>query len=130
MGAVLTDMTDPTQLATVAPNHGVAGVSNVEIFGPPPLLENESQETYDTLLSRVTGAVNPKDIIEEIWVYDIVDLVWEILRLRGLKLTLLSASAGRGLEKLYQTHGQYDMSGLIAEWSVREPLAVAEVERF
>ena len=40
----------------------------------------KSQEVYHTLLARVTGTVSPKDIIEEIWVHDIVDLVWEILR--------------------------------------------------
>ena len=67
-----------------------------EIFGPPPLLEGESQEVYATLLARVTGTVSPKDIIEEIWVHDIVDLVWEILRLRRLKAALLSSSVGCG----------------------------------
>ena len=123
-------MTDPTQLATIAPNHGVTGVSHVEIFGPPPLLENESQETYDTLLSRVTGAVNPKDIIEEIWVHDIVNLVWEILRLRRLKVALLSSSVGRGLDKLYENRKEYYMSSLIVRWSAGEPAAVKEVEQF
>ena len=76
-------------------------VDRLEIFGPPPLLEGESQEVYDTLLARVTGTVSPKDIIEEMWVYDIVYLVWEILRLRRLKVALFSSSAGRGLRKLY-----------------------------
>ena len=61
-------------------------VDRLEIFGPPPLLEGEDSKAYDTLLARVSGAVKPKDIIEEIWVRDIVNLTWEILRLRRLKV--------------------------------------------
>src|SRR6476659_5563834 len=87
-----------TELAAVPPTDGgTISAGHLEIFGPPPLLDGESQEVYDTLLARVTGTVNPKDIIEEIWVHDIVDLVWEVLRLRRLKVALLSSSLGRGL---------------------------------
>jgi hypothetical protein len=60
-----------TELATVPPTDGgTIAASHLEIFGPPPLLVGESQEVYDTLLARVTGTVNPKDVIEEIWVHD------------------------------------------------------------
>ena len=105
-------------------------VDRLEIFGPPPLLDGESQEVYDTLLARVTGTVNPKDIIEEMWVHDIVNLVWEILRLRRLKVALLSSSVGRGLHKLYDNREKYGMGSLIARWSAREPAAVKKVEQF
>ena len=114
MGEILIEDKEQTELATVPPTDGGSiAAGHLEIFGPPPLLDGESQEVYDTLLARVTGAVNPKDIIEEIWVHDIVDLVWEILRLRRLKVALLSSSVGRGLHKLYDDrdeyrHGQFD----------------------
>ena len=71
-----------------------------------------------------------KDIIEEIWVHDIVDLVWEILRLRRLKVALLSSSVGRGLKKLYYERDEYSVGSLIARWSAREPAAVKKVEQF
>ena len=103
---------------------------HLEIFGPPPLLDGESQEVYDTLLARVTGTVSPKDIIEEIWVHDIVDLVWEILRLRRLKAALLSSSVGHGLRKLYNDRDKYDTGSLITRWLAREPTAVKKVEQF
>ena len=91
MGGILIEDKEQTELATVPPTDGGAiAASHLEIFGPPPLLDGESQEVYDTLLARVTGTVNPKDIIEEIWVHDVVNLVWEILRLRRLKVALLS----------------------------------------
>ena len=75
MGEILIEDKEQTELATVPPTDGgTIAAGHLEIFGPPPLLDGESQEVYDTLLARVTGAVNPKDIIEEIWVHDIVDL--------------------------------------------------------
>jgi hypothetical protein len=61
----------------------------------------------------------------------IVDLVWEILRLRRLKAALLSSSVGRGLRKLYYDRDEkYDMDSLIARWSAREPATVKKVEQF
>ena len=132
MGGILIKDKKQTELATVPPTDGgTIAASHLEIFGPPPLLDGESQEVYDTLLARVTGNVNPKDIIEEIWVHDIVDLVWEILRLRRLKVALLSSSVGRGLRKLYKDRDVHlGIDSLIAEWSAREPAAVKEVEKF
>jgi hypothetical protein len=125
MGGILIKDKEQTELATVPPTDGgTIARSHLELFGPPPLLDGESQEVYDTLLARVTGTVNPKDIIEEIWVHDIVDLVWEILRLRRLKVALLSSSVGRGLHKLYKDRDEYAVGSLIARWSAREPAAV------
>ncbi len=114
MGGIVIEDKEHNELATVPPSDGGSiAAGHLEIFGPPPLLDGESQEVYDALLARVTGTVNPKDIIEEIWVHDVVDLVWEILRLRRLKVALLSSSVGRGLHKLYDDrdeirHGQFD----------------------
>jgi hypothetical protein len=122
---------EQTELATVPPTDGgTIAAAHLELFGPPPLLDGESQEVYDTLLARVTGTVNPKDIIEEIWVHDIVNLVWEILRLRRLKVALLSSSVGRGLHKLCDHRGEYAIGSLITKWSAGEPAAVKRVEKF
>jgi hypothetical protein len=131
MGGILIKDKEQTELATVPPTDGgTIAASHLEIFGPPPLLDGESQEVYDTLLARVTGTVSPKDIIEEIWVHDIVDLVWEILRLRRLKVALLSSSVGRGLRKLYYDRDKIlGIDSLIARWSAGEPAAVKEVEK-
>ena len=49
-------------------------------FGPAPLIEGEDAGVYDELLLRISAAVRPHDIFEEIWVRDIVDLVWEAFR--------------------------------------------------
>ena len=87
-------MTQPPALprASVAP-------TSLALFGPPPLLEGENAAAYDELLARVSGAMNPTDIFEEIWVRDVVDLAWETFRLRRLKSSLLAANAPKGLTR-------------------------------
>jgi hypothetical protein len=50
-----------TKAAAVAPER-------LPCLGPPPLLEGESSVDYDDLLARVSAAVKPTDILEEIFV--------------------------------------------------------------
>jgi len=64
------------------------------LFAVPPLVLGESSTDYDALLSRVTQAVKPADVIEALWVKDVVYLTWEVQRLRRLKASLLM-KAGR-----------------------------------
>jgi hypothetical protein len=59
-------------------------------LGPPPLIEGEDGTAYNQLYRSMTVAVKPKDFLEEIWVRDIVDLSWDVLRLRRLKAQLLT----------------------------------------
>jgi hypothetical protein len=61
----------------------------MELFGAPPVLSTESRAQYDALLSRIAATVDPKDTIEWLWVKDITDLTWEVLRLRRLKTTIV-----------------------------------------
>jgi hypothetical protein len=71
-------------------------------FGPPPLIEGEDTAAYDELLTRVSTAVRPRDILEDIWVRDVVDFVWEAFRLRRLKANLITASAHSGLDTVLE----------------------------
>src|SRR5258707_13538037 len=66
------------------------------LFGPAPLFEGEDTAAYDELLFRISGAVKPADIFDEIWARDIVDPVWASLRLRRLKSNLLPDPPYRG----------------------------------
>jgi hypothetical protein len=68
---------------------------SLRLFGSPPLFEGEDAAAYDELLARVSSAVNPSDVIEEIWVRDIVDLTWEIFRWRRLKAEVLAIEVPR-----------------------------------
>lgn len=97
-------------------------------FGPAPLLEGEDAGSYDELLLRVSAAVRPADIFEEIWVRDIVDLVWEAFRLRRLKACLvLKATRNALVYSLLHEVGPDQAEGVARSWAAREPGAVAAV---
>ena len=98
-------------------------------FGPAPLLDGEDAAAYDELLARVSGAVKPSDILEEIWVRDVVDLVWEALRLRRLKASLITAKAHNGLEQILQPLSDWETADALSEaWARRDPKAIKEVD--
>jgi hypothetical protein len=59
-------------------------VAKLSIFGSRPVLEDEDNARYDQLLDRMYRDVKPNDIIEELWVRDIVDRIWEMFRWREL----------------------------------------------
>jgi hypothetical protein len=56
-----------------------ARVQRFAFFGPPPLLEGEDAALYDELVGRMCAAVKPVDIIDELYVADVVSLEWEII---------------------------------------------------
>ena len=99
------------------------------LFGRPPLLTGERAEEYNELVTNVFGAVKPIDVIEEIWVKDLVDLVWELLRLRRFKTSLLKASAHDGLKNLLRLSLEYTGASELAEqWAAHDPDAIKEVK--
>ena len=97
-------------------------------LGPPVLLEGEDIGEYERLLARVTAAVVPADIIEEFWVRDVVDLVWEALRLRRLKASLLLSSTAAGLQKVLAPILEYsELEPLVEAWYGRDESALKKV---
>jgi hypothetical protein len=65
-------------------------LSPLNLFGPPPLLYGEDETAYDEILARVSSALGPRDFIEEIWVHDLVDAAWNIIRLRRILAAFLA----------------------------------------
>ena len=99
-------------------------------LGPPVLLEGEDIGEYERLLARVTAAVVPADIIEEFWVRDVVDLVWEALRLRRLKASLLLSSTAAGLQKVLAPIVRYsELPELVKAWYGRDKSALQKVTK-
>jgi hypothetical protein len=114
-------------------------------FGPPPLFQGEDTAAYDDLLARVSAAIRPADIFEEIWLRDFLDLAWEALRYRRLKAALVNGSAANGLATVLQpliavrtalsaeAGAEQDVErpsghALAVRWAARERAAVAEVD--
>ncbi|MFC1455637.1 hypothetical protein ACETIH_02650 [Microvirga arabica] len=67
------------------------------------LVLGESEDNYDTLLSKVTGAIKPTDIIESLLVKDITDLAWEAQRWRRLRAEMLTQAGQSALEELLRS---------------------------
>jgi hypothetical protein len=74
-------------------------VQRLAVFGPPLLLEGEDATAYDELLGRICAAAKPVDIIDEMFIADIVALEWEVLRWRRLKRTLIRETGLKALER-------------------------------
>jgi hypothetical protein len=58
----------------------------VELLGTAPLLEDEDPQQYQALLSEIARTVKPANVMEWLWVKDIVDLTWDTIRYRWLKM--------------------------------------------
>jgi hypothetical protein len=70
------------------------------LFGQPQSLAGEDAAAYDQLLARICAVVKPIDIIDEMFIADVVSLEWEVLRWRRLKSSLPQARGLKALELL------------------------------
>ena len=61
------DINSSTELATaVTSNVAIRTAAQLEIFGPPPLLEGESQQAYDTLLAATRRRRYPGSVLGDV----------------------------------------------------------------
>jgi hypothetical protein len=106
--------------------------SHLQVFlGPTPIIYGESKEAYDALFARVQASVQPKDIFEEIWVGDVVDLVWWTHRLRRLRDGLLVATTQDAItEVMRPLIGREKAHVLAARWAQREPEFVEKLQSY
>ena len=110
------------------PSHGPYQ-QTAAFAGPPPLIAGERAAGYDELLARVCETLQPSDVLEHIWVRDIVDLVWEVYRLRRLKADLMSAAAHEGMAQLLKPLlPSVEPVGLARAWAARRENVVSMVE--
>ena len=99
------------------------------LFGPAPLLAGEDASAYEALKGRIRAAVAPNDVIEEIWVRDVLDLLWETMRLRRLKAKLMQAAAHEGLDELLRPlTGILEHQDLSNAWARRDEKSVKKVD--
>jgi hypothetical protein len=83
--------------------------ARMKLFGEPQLLEGEDAAAYDELLARIRAAVKPVDIVEEMFIADVVTLEWELLRWRRLKLGLIRARVLEALKAFLVEKLDYDL---------------------
>ena len=94
-----------------------------------PLFAGEDAAAYNSLLARFSDLVKPADLLEEVWLQDVVDLSWEVTRLRRSKADFLNSSAHRGLRKVLDPLlGWKEGQDLTAQWAAQDPEARKVVE--
>ena len=99
-----------------------------ELLGPPPLLPNESRADYEGLKARLKAKIAPRDVLEEIWLRDILDLQWEVLRMRRLKALLLNNNSPAGLDSLlYRRVTHQAKQTLVEAWGRGDKAAIQEI---
>jgi hypothetical protein len=94
-----------------------------------PLLPGESQSDYVSVAGRFVTTSRPRDTIEEFLVRDVIDLTWEILRLRRTKAGIITASMGDGVSEILGHFG-YDfleINALSKSWAAGDKNAGKEV---
>jgi hypothetical protein len=73
-----------------------------DTFGEPALINGESREEYCALASQVFHAAMPGNGIERIFVRDVVDLTWEIRRLRRVAAQIVRNTRKRAMGSVLQ----------------------------
>jgi hypothetical protein len=121
----------PTQFSAVVDRPSAVSdvVDRVVGIAPAPLLPGEGEADYVSLIARVVAVARPRDAIEEFLTRDAIDLTWEILRLRRMKVGLLRASMGSGIESVMRSLGYNPVSAgeIAASWAAGEKSAKNEV---
>jgi hypothetical protein len=64
------------------------------------LLITESQETFDRIRDALDQEIQPRGILEQIYVEDIAYLTWEVLRLRRSKAAIVNLAFRDALKEL------------------------------
>lgn len=105
-------------------------LDRVVAIAPAPLLPGEKQADYVDLALRMVKTAQPRDAIEEFLVRDVVDLTWEILRLRRVKAGILRASMGVGVQDVLAGLGvDYNKRNKLGEsWAAGDDAARTKVD--
>ena len=93
-------------------------------------MPGEEEADYATIAGRIVCASGPRDAIEEFLIRDVIDLTWEILRLRRVKTGILRASTGDGVNRVLADVGHpYPGRDTLSEsWAAGDERARKTVE--
>ena len=103
--------------AVAQPESEVVVSSFDDFLGPAPLLEGEDKADYIGLLEGVRRQVKPKDVIEQIYIRDVVDLTWELMRSRRIKVATLHKGQVRAVQQLASSNNWPGLDA-DAKWSI------------
>jgi hypothetical protein len=102
-------------------------LKRIVAIAPAPVLPGENQSQYAQMARRIVKEAKPQDSIEELLIRDVIDLAWEVLRMRRLKVGLLRGSMGIGvrvmLDELYGTTEFGENQRLGQQWAAGDESA-------
>jgi hypothetical protein len=64
----------------------------------PPVLTSEDLKTYHTIMARFLECLKPRDFVEQIFIKDLTDSTWEIMRYSRHKTMVIEREHERHLE--------------------------------
>ena len=119
---VASNLRKSTALAIGTPSSG-----DVDFFGPAPLIPERTLRPTKPCKRKSQPLWRPRTFSKKSGVRDVVDLVWETLRLRRLKAAFLSSAAYEGLaivlRPLKTDFTRCIGGGLSERWARGEPEA-------
>ena len=124
-------MRPPSSLARVS---GEGSLNRVAGIAAAPLLPGEQEPDYANLVARIVAVAQPSDAIEDLLTRDVIDLTWEIFRLRRVKAGILKASINTGVERVLDDLGygpeiSFDYTEKLAKkWAAGDKNARKEVQ--
>jgi len=106
-----------------------AVINRLAAIAPAPLLPGEKEADYAELALAIVKAAHPKDAIEDLLTRDVIDLSWEVLRLRRLKAGLLRGAISSSIYQVMCRLGYEDEYAwkLAANWAAERKAAQKEV---
>lgn len=84
------------------------------LLGEPALLMGERKQDYLALQKKIEAVIVPRDYIEIIFVRDLTDLTWKILRLRRLEPAIIHSAHGVAIYNLMEAITGDDQEALSA----------------
>ena len=67
-------------------------------FAEPALIAGESREDYELLRQLLIEDIQPQSNLEWLWVFDLAELSWEILRYRKSKVCAIAMHRAKAIE--------------------------------
>ena len=112
----------------VAPPEDRGALQRVLALAPAPLYPNESEADFEAFAERVVLCAKPTDTIEEILVRDVIELAWEVIRLRRIKAGLLKVNMHRGVSSILETIACERRYRVVEAWAAGDEEARAFVQ--
>jgi len=117
---------------SLASTHGSSAniLDRVTAIAAVPLLPGEKEADYVTIAERIVRACGPRDAIEEFLIRDVIDLTWEILRLRRIKAGILKSSTSAGVRQILDGVGHpfLERDQLSQSWAAGDDRARNKVD--